>query len=195
MAEAMTNELINAIAEKSAAEIERVLAAANAYRDEKLATAAANADEEAARIAKAAKAKAEDIAVKRATAARMERGKMLLSAKRRAISAVYDGLREEMKGLGKSDVLALIDATVSRYGESGQTVILSRDLPVTEKEVAELAAVKSAKIKAATSETLSEGFVLSGENFDLDFTYDAIAAGMRERTEKEVADKLFGEDK
>lgn len=110
----MTNELINAIAEKSAAEIERVLAAANAYRDEKLATAAANADEEAARIAKAAKAKAEDIAVKRATAARMERGKMLLSAKRRAISAVYDGLREEMKGLGKSDVLALIGATVSR---------------------------------------------------------------------------------
>jgi len=195
MAEAMTNELINAIAEKSAAEIERVLAAANAYRDEKLATAAANADEEAARIAKAAKAKAEDIAVKRATAARMERGKMLLSAKRRAISAVYDGLREEMKGLGKSDVLALIGATVSRYGESGQTVILSRGLPVTEKEVAELAAVKSAKIKAATSETLSEGFVLSGENFDLDFTYDAIAAGMRERTEKEVADKLFGEDK
>ena len=194
MAEAMTNELINAIAEKSAAEIERVLAAANAYRDEKLATAMANADEEAARIAKAAKAKADDIAVKRATAARMERGKMLLSAKRRAISAVYDGLREEMKGLGKSDVLALIDATVSRYGESGQTVILSRGLPVTEKEVAELAAVKSAKIKAAT-ETLSEGFVLSGENFDLDFTYDAIAAGMRERTEKEVADKLFGEDK
>ena len=158
-------------------------------------TAAANADEEAARIAKAAKAKAEDIAVKRATAARMERGKMLLSAKRRAISAVYDGLREEMKGLGKSDVLALIGATVSRYGESGQTVILSRGLPVTEKEVAELAAVKSAKIKAATSETLSEGFLLSGENFDLDFTYDAIAAGMRERTEKEVADKLFGEDK
>ena len=154
----MTNELINAIAEKSAAEIERILAAANAYRDEKLATAVANADEEAARIAKAAKAKAEDIAVKRATAARMERGKMLLSAKRRAISAVYDELREEMKGLGKSDVLALIGATVSRYGESGQTVILSRDLPVTEKEVAELAAVKSAKIKAATSETLSEGF-------------------------------------
>lgn len=191
----MTNELINAIAEKSAAEIERVLAAANAYRDEKLATAVANADEEAARIAKAAKAKAEDIAVKRATAARMERGKMLLSAKRRAISAVYDGLREEMKGLGKSDVLALIDATVSRYGESGQTVILSRGLPVTEKEVAELAAVKNAKIKVATSETLSEGFVLSGESFDLDFTYDAIAAGMRERTEKEVADKLFGEDK
>ena len=36
---------------------------------------------------------------------------------------------------------------------------------------------------------------MSGENFDLDFTYDAIAAGMRERTEKEVADKLFGEDK
>ena len=191
----MTNELINAIAEKSAAEIEKVLAAANAYRDEKLATAVANADEEAARIAKAAKAKAEDIAVKRATAARMERGKMLLSAKRRAISAVYDGLREEMKGLGKSDVLALIGAAVSRYGESGQTVILSRDLPVTEKEVAELAAVKNAKIKVATSETLSEGFVLSGESFDLDFTYDAIAAGMRERTEKEVADKLFGEDK
>lgn len=191
----MTNELINAIAEKSAAEIERVLAAANAYRDEKLATAVANADEEAARIAKAAKAKAEDIAVKRATAARMERGKMLLSAKRRAISAVYDGLREEMKGLGKSDVLALIGAAVSRYGESGQTVILSRGLPVTEKEVAELAAVKNAKIKVATSETLSEGFVLSGESFDLDFTYDAIAAGMRERTEKEVADKLFGEDK
>ena len=191
----MTNELINAIAEKSAAEIERVLAAANAYRDEKLATAVANADEEAARIAKVAKAKAEDIAVKRATAARMERGKMLLSAKRRAISAVYDGLREEMKGLGKSDVLALIDATVSRYGESGQTVILSRGLPVTEKEVAELTAVKNAKIKATTSETLSEGFVLSGESFDLDFTYDAIAAGMRERTEKEVADKLFGEDK
>ncbi len=191
----MTNELINAIAEKSAAEIEKVLAATNAYRDEKLATAVANADEEAARIAKAAKAKAEDIAVKRATAARMERGKMLLSAKRRAISAVYDGLREEMKGLGKSDVLALIGATVSRYGESGQTVILSRGLPVTEKEVAELAAVKNAKIKAATSETLSEGFVLSGESFDLDFTYDAIAAGMRERTEKEVADKLFGEDK
>jgi len=43
------------------------------------------------------------------------------------------------------------------------------------------------------SDALDDGFVLSGDTFDLDFTCAAIVESVRERTEKDVADEMFGE--
>ena len=45
------------------------------------------------------------------------------------------------------------------------------------------------------SDAVKDGFLLSGDMFDLDFTYSAIVDTVRERTEKDVADEMFGEKK
>ena len=72
-------------------------------------------------------------------------------------------------------------------------MILSASAPVTEKQVAELPAVKAKNMTVEKSDALAGGFVLSGETFDLDFTCAAIVESVRERTEKDVADEMFGE--
>lgn len=193
MAETMNNDIINAIVGKADAEAAAIIEKAEEYAREKRAAAKENAAKEAELIARTAHDKAEDVKVKRATAARMERNKMTLAAKRKAIDVVYERLLDAIRSLDGNDFLAVVDAAVKKYGTVGQKVILSASAPVTEKEVAALPAVKEKKLTAEKSGTVRDGFVLSGETFDLDFTCAAIVNGMRERTEKEVVDEMFGE--
>ncbi len=74
-------------------------------------------------------------------------------------------------------------------------MILSASAPATEKQVAELSAVKEKKMAVEKSDNIKDGFMLSGETFDLDFTCAAIVDSIRERTEKSIADEMFGEKK
>ena len=189
----MNNEVINAIIEKNDAEIAAILEKADEYAHEKRAAATESAKAEAENSARLAAAKAEDIKVKRSTAARMERAKMLLAAKRKAVASVYEKLLAEVKELDGKDFLAVVKAITGKYGEKGQKMILSASAPVTEKQVAELPAVKAKNMTVEKSDALAGGFVLSGETFDLDFTCAAIVESVRERTEKDVADEMFGE--
>lgn len=193
MSETMNNDLINAIVGKADAEAAAIIEKAEEYAREKRAAARENAAKEAELIARTAHDKAEDVKVKRATAARMERNKMILAAKRRAIDGVYERLLDAVRSLDGKAFLAVVDAAVKKYGATGQKVILSASAPVTEKEVAALPAVKEKKLTAEKSEDVRDGFVLAGDTFDLDFTCAAIVNGMRERTEKEVVDEMFGE--
>lgn len=195
MSETFNIELLDAIARNAENEAAEIISKAEAYAAEKRENAEAAAEEIAAVSAKNTAEKVRDLQLKSDTAARMERNRRLLAARRAAINRVYELLSDGLKKLDGKDFTSLVASAVEKYGENGQKIILSASSPVDEKEIAALPAVKAKGMTVAKSDKLKDGFVLSSDAYDRDFSYSAIVDAYRERTEKEVADAMFGEDR
>lgn len=195
MSDIMKTDVLDAITANAEAEIAAINEKATAYAEKRRADALSRADEISLREAERAKIKAEDVRLKSLTAARMERNKIILSAKRKTVDRVYELVLDGLKKLDKTEFTALVAAAAEKYGEDGQTIILSSSAPVSAAEVSAIGQVKKKGMSVATSGELADGFVLSCDAYDRDFSYAAIAAACRERTEKQTADELFGEDK
>ena len=195
MSETFNIELLDAIARNAENEAAEIISKAEAYAAEKRENAEAAAEERAAVSAKNTAEKVMDVQLKSDTAARMERNRRLLAARRAAINRVYELLSDGLKKLDGKDFTSLVASAVEKYGENGQKIILSASSPADEKEIAALPAVKVKGMTVAKSDKLKDGFVLSGDAYDRDFSYSAIVDAYRERTEKEVADAMFGEDR
>ena len=195
MSETFNIELLGAIARNAENEAAEIISKAEAYAAEKRENAEAAAEEIAAVSAKNTAEKVRDLQLKSDTAARMERNRRLLAARRAAINRVYELLSDGLKKLDGKDFTSLVASAVEKYGENGQKIILSASSPADEKEIAALPAGKAKGMTVAKSDKLKDGFVLSGDAYDRDFSYSAIVDAYRERTEKEVADAMFGEDR
>lgn len=195
MSETFNIELLDAIARNAENEAAEIISKAEAYAAEKRENAEAAAEEIAAVSAKNTAEKVRDLQLKSDTAARMERNRRLLAARRAAINRVYELLSDGLKKLDGKDFTSLVASAVEKYGENGQKIILSASSPADEKEIAALPAVEAKGMTVAKSDKLKDGFVLSGDAYDRDFSYSAIVDAYRERTEKEVADAMFGEDR
>ena len=140
---------------------------------------------------KKANERADDILKKRATAARMERNKIILDAKRKAVDRVYELLLDGLKKLNEDEFVNLVSIAVEKYGEDGQKILLSASAPAKKEKIESLSAVKEKRMTVETTDSLEDGFVISGEIFDRDFSYASIVESCRERTENEVAARLL----
>lgn len=191
MSENTKNDVLEAIGKAAAEEAENIIASAKAYAEERRSAAMKNAYELGEAEEKKANAKADDILKKRATAARMERNKIVLDAKRKAVDRVYELLLDGLKKLSEDEFVNLVRIAVEKYGEYGQKILLSAFAPTKKGKIESLAAVKEKRMTVETTDSLEDGFVISGEIFDRDFSYASIAQSCRERTENEIADKLL----
>ncbi len=191
MSENTKNDVLEAIGTAAAEEAENIIASAKAYAEERRSAAMKNAYELGEAEEKKANAKADDILKKRATAARMERNKIILDAKRKAVDRVYELLLDGLKKSSEDEFVNLVRIAVEKYGEYGQKILLSAFAPAKKEKIESLAAVKEKRMTVETTDSLEDGFVISGEIFDRDFSYASIAQSCRERTENEIADKLL----
>lgn len=191
MSENTKNDVLEAIGTAAAKEAENIIASAKAYAEERRSAAMQNAYELGEAEEKKANAKADDILKKRATAARMERNKIVLDAKRKAVDRVYELLLDGLKKSSEDEFVNLVRIAVEKYGEYGQKILLSAFAPTKKEKIESLAAVKEKRMTVETTDSLEDGFVISGEIFDRDFSYASIAQSCRERTENEIADKLL----
>ena len=191
MSENTKNDVLEAIGKAAAEEAENIIASAKAYAEERRSAAMKNAYELGEAEEKKANAKADDILKKRATAARMERNKIILDAKRKAVDRVYELLLDGLKKSSEDEFVNLVSIAVEKYGEDGQKILLSASAPAKKEKIESLAAVKEKRMTVETTDSLEDGFVISGEIFDRDFSYASIAQSCRERTENEIADKLL----
>ena len=191
MSDNVKTDVLQAIENAAETEADEIIASAEAYAKERRDAALQNAYELGEAEEKKAKEKAEDLLKKRATAARMERNKIILDAKRKAVDRVYELLLDGLKKMTEDEFVNLVSAAVEKYGEDGQKIILSASAPAKKEKIASLAAVKSKNMTVETSDGLGDGFAVSGEIFDRDFSYASIVEACRERTENEIADKLL----
>lgn len=191
MSENTKIDVLEAIGTAAAEEAENIIASAETYAEERRSAAMQNAYELGEAEEKKANERADDILKKRATAARMERNKIILDAKRKAVDRVYELLLDGLKKLSEDEFVNLVSIAVEKYGEDGQKILLSASAPAKKEKIESLAAVKEKRMTVETTDSLEDGFVISGEIFDRDFSYASIAQSCRERTENEIADKLL----
>ena len=191
MSENTKIDVLEAIGTAAAEEAENIIASAKAYAEERRSAAMQNAYELGEAEEKKANEKADDILKKRATAARMERNKIILDAKRKAVDRVYELLLDGLKKLNEDEFVNLVSIAVEKYGEDGQKILLSASAPAKKEKIESLAAVKNKSMTVETTDSLEDGFVISGEIFDRDFSYASIVESCRERTENEVAARLL----
>lgn len=191
MSENIKTDVLEAIEKAAAKEAENIIVSAKAYAEERRSAAMQNAYELGEAEEKKANEKADDILKKRATAARMERNKIILDAKRKAVDRVYELLLDGLKKLNEDEFVNLVSIAVEKYGEYGQKILLSAFAPTKKEKIESLAAVKEKRMTVETTDSLEDGFVISGEIFDRDFSYASIVESCRERTENEVAARLL----
>lgn len=191
MSENTKIDVLEAIGTAAAEEAENIIASAETYAEERRSAAMQNAYELGEAEEKKANERADDILKKRATAARMERNKIILDAKRKAVDRVYELLLDGLKKLSEDEFVNLVSIAVEKYGEDGQKILLSASAPAKKEKIESLAAVKEKRMTVETTDSLEDGFVISGEIFDRDFSYASIVESCRERTENEVAARLL----
>ena len=191
MSENTKIDVLEAIGTAAAEEAENIIASAETYAEERRSAAMQNAYELGEAEEKKANERADDILKKRATAARMERNKIILDAKRKAVDRVYELLYDGLKKLNEDEFVNLVSIAVEKYGEDGQKILLSASAPAKKEKIESLAAVKNKSMTVETTDSLEDGFVISGEIFDRDFSYASIVESCRERTENEVAARLL----
>ncbi len=122
----------------------------------------------------------------------LEVGKIILGAKQKCVSAVYDGVRDRIVAMPSAEYTKLIARLVSAYVEDGDEIIVGKsDKRLTAEWVKNLS--KSTKKKLTLSKEKGDfdaGVVLRNSRYDRDFTVDEIVADLRERTVSDVAKKL-----
>ena len=122
----------------------------------------------------------------------LEVGKIILDAKQKCVSSVYDGVRDRIVAMPSAEYTKLIARLVSAYVEDGDEIIVGKsDKRLTAEWVKNLS--KSTKKKLTLSKEKGDfdaGVVLRNSRYDRDFTVDEIVADLRERTVSDVAKKL-----
>lgn len=186
-------DILSAIEEKAESDRLSAIKAAEDYAAKRGEEAKKLAEDLAAENEAEINAIVDDIAKKNEVAVRMEKNRINLAAKQKAVGRIYDMLLEKLRGASGEDFLRLVSACVKKYGEKGFKLLISENAPVKAEDAAALPEVKKLGIKAETSATLPDGFVLSGEAYDRDFTFASIVGSVRESTEKDFSVRLLGD--
>ncbi|MBO4262280.1 MAG: V-type ATP synthase subunit E [Clostridia bacterium] len=154
------------------------------------------AEEQAAEYSAAQKAKAEEQAKellsRKNTLFALERRKAYLAAKQSLVQTVYVRAVNKLNAMDKAEYLAFVDKLVGENAESGETVIISEDCPLSEEEVAAQKSVKALGLSVKKCGKFGGGIVLSGKKADKDLSFKSLCDSVRETTEAEIAHKLFG---
>ena len=189
-AETVTNK----IEEKARAAAEAIIAEAKAKAEEERKAILDDASARASKMLDAAKQNAEIAERGRAQADSLNKKLGILEVKREALAKAKADAKAKLSTMDQATFTKIFTKYLAASELSGSFVLLPsaahRDL--CEKAVADLE--KSASIKLTISDKNAEtdtGFILSSENFDVEFSLDAILDSVFEKDESIIADILF----
>ncbi len=172
-------------------EAAKILAAADKYYDETVQKAENAASEYIEAQRAETEAYIKNLKDGKETLGNLESKKILLAARQSLVETVYKRAVNKLGELNKKDCLDLIGKLISEYAEQGETVILPKDGEITAEEVSALDVVQKLGLKVEKTGMHGGGIILSGKQFDKDLSFAALADSVREKTESEVARKLF----
>jgi len=173
-------------------------------RREILSRAEAQARDISERIIEEARAKAELERRRSSVSARLEHRKEVLQQKQKLVEDCFQAALEDLANLPAEEYRALIRKMLLNLVSSGDERVLIS--PHDEKRIdpAFLDRIND-ELKAAgkqgnlrlegTSPTVRGGFVLRTEEVEVDCSFGALLAQLREEVQSDVAGILFGEDK
>ena len=183
--------LVKKIVDDAAAKSVAILKEAKDYCEKAIAEAKQTARDMKAAEASRAKKDADKIIENKQTLSSIETKKATLTYKREIVESVYSRTVELMKKMSKTEYSALIAALIDKYAEEGDTVILSKNAPLSSDEVKKMKKASSLGLAVQKTGEFDGGMVLAGKKFDKDLTFSALVEAVKEETETEVAEKLF----
>ncbi len=122
----------------------------------------------------------------------LDAGKIILDAKQRCVSAVYDEVYKKLVGLSNEKYLALMKKLISRACEDGDEIIASAaDKSITDAWVKKLGGELKKKLSLSAERCeFSRGVILRNPKYDKSLTFDDIVAELKERTVGDTAARL-----
>lgn len=190
MADNACEALGEKIVSEAKAEATRILEEAQKYYDEVVSEAERSAEEYLSAERKATEAAAESVRSRRATLAAIDGKKAVLSAKQELVGTVYLRAVNKLKAMPKEEYLSFVLGLIEKHAEKGETVVISSDAPFSAEDVAKSDVVVRLALKVRAEE-IGGGIVIEGEKFDKDLSFASLVAAIREKTEAEVAERLF----
>lgn len=173
------------------AEAQAIVQEAEGKAEKLLADASARVKEVRKEMEKEVLEKRNGILEKRAADARLDSAKILLREKRRVLDTVYDEAHSRLLELSKEDALALAKRLLEAYADEGDEIVFATNFPY-QAEVAQFPIVQEKNLKIAdTTQELSGGFRLIGEDSEKDLTYGALLKADREENQAQLAKELF----
>ena len=138
---------------------------------------------------------AEDVVTRRKTVAELDVRKITLKAKQDIISKVFDEVLAKLCALKKADYLKLVEEKMIESAEIGDTVVLSKDGVLTDKDVSGLKVFSDKKLSVSKDKgEFIGGVYLEGEKCDKDLTFSSIVEEKRGELTATVAEELFGKN-
>lgn len=135
----------------------------------------------------------EDKVLRRKTVAELDVKKIVLKAKQDAIESVFDSAYRKLCSLNKADYLSFVKKLLEKYAEENDTVILSSDNIISEKDLSDLKVVsdKHLTVSDVKGEFIG-GVMLVGKICDKDLTFKSIVNESKSEFVSEVSKELFG---
>lgn len=140
----------------------------------------------------------EEVVRRRLTVADLEVKKLLLSAKKQAVDAVFEESLKKLLALPKEEYTALVGSMIASAADDGDVVVISEnDKNVLTKAVFDKISAKIGK-KLTLSDTFGNfkgGVMLLGKGVDKNLTFESELALLRDEVEPEVAKIMFSNGK
>lgn len=135
----------------------------------------------------------EDKVLRRKTVAELDVKKIVLKAKQDAIESVFGSAYNKLCSLNKAEYLSFVKKLLEKYAEESDTVILSSDNIISEKDLSDLKVVtdKHLAVSAEKGDFIG-GVMLVGKICDKDLTFKSIVNESKSEFVSEVSKELFG---
>ena len=183
--------IIDAIAEKAAADADKIVALAEEYAAAKLAAAMEEAERYLSESAADTAARCAFIRERSESNARIDRKKALAGAKADVVDEVFNAVRQKLENMPVKEAAQLFIALIEKYADDGDTAVLSSRYAAEKGDIAASHAAVKKGVSVQTDDKLSPGMLISGKTADKDFTFASIAAYYKEVMSADVARQLF----
>lgn len=187
------NKIIDDIRSSAKSTAASMIEEANAEKAQALAELRAYLDAAAATDVEATARAAEDLYAGQVKLGGLEAGKIMLEARQKCISAVYDGVRDKLLAAPDGEYLAILQSLIVSCCEDGDEIIASQSdsKRVTDAWVKKVSSAAKKKLTlSAEKGNFKGGVILRNKKFDRDLTLDEIIADLKERTISETIKKL-----
>lgn len=173
---------------------DNTLIAAQKKADDVIEKANIIAKEQIEKAVLQAKSEGELLIERRSTIARLDGKKYILSAKQTLIKRVFSHAEKMLEELSGEKYLALINGQLEKFAKDGDTVILSKNASLTERDILNLQVCKQKNLTVKKCGNFGGGIIIENAKTDVDLTFKALALQSEEKYAGEIARKLFGEN-
>ena len=165
--------IIDAIAEKAAADADKIVALAEEYAAAKLAAAMEEAERYLPESAADTAARCAFIRERSESNARIDRKKALAGAKADVVDEVFNAVRQKLENMPVKEAAQLFITLIEKYADDGDTAVLSSRYAAEKGDIAASHAAVKKGVSVQTDDKLSPGMLISGKTADKDFTFES----------------------